>query len=102
MKVKYSETNIVKNIVKNNELDYIIICEDFNLVLNPDMDCYNYKTTNNQCACAPLIDMISEQNLKDTFRLLHRRNKSKFKQMKNGKVQALMATWQSSSKKNLE
>ena len=37
---------------------------DFNLVLNPDMDCHNYKTINN-------IDMTSEQNLIDTFRLLH-------------------------------
>ena len=35
------------------------------------MDCYNYKTTNNPRACAHLIDMIAEQNLKDTFRLLH-------------------------------
>ena len=61
----------LNDIVKNNELDYTIICGDFNLVLNPDMDCCNYKTINNLRAHAHLIDMISEQNLIDTFRLLH-------------------------------
>ena len=61
----------LNDIVKNNELDYTIICGDFNLVLNPDMDCCNYKATNNPCARARMIYMISEQNLIDTFHLLH-------------------------------
>ena len=57
----------LNNIVNNNELDHTIICGDFNLVLNSDMHCYNYKTTNNPRAHAHLIDMISQQNLKDIF-----------------------------------
>ena len=61
----------LNDIVKNNELDYTIICGDFNLVLKPHMDCHNYKTTNNPRTHARLIDMISEQNLIDTFHLLH-------------------------------
>ena len=44
---------------------------DFKLVLNPDMDCHNYKTVDNPRARARLIDIISEQNLIDTFGLLH-------------------------------
>ena len=35
------------------------------------MDCHNYKTINNPRARARLIDIISEQSLVDTFRLLH-------------------------------
>ena len=61
----------LNDILINNELDYTIISEDFNLVLNPEMDCHNYKTINNPHARARLIDIISEQNLVDTFRLLH-------------------------------
>ena len=41
----------LNDIVKNNELDYTIICGDFNVVLNSNMDCHNYKTTNNPCSC---------------------------------------------------
>ena len=61
----------LNDILRNNELDYTIICGDFNLVLNPKMDCHNYKTINNPHARACLIDIISEQSLVDTFRLLH-------------------------------
>ena len=59
----------LNDLVKNNQLDYTIICGDFNLVLNPDS--HNSKAINNPRACACLLDMISEQNLRDTFRLLH-------------------------------
>ena len=60
----------LNDLVKNNHLDYTIVCGDFNLVLNPNMDSHNYKAINNPRALARLLDMISEQNLKDTFRLL--------------------------------
>ena len=52
-----------------NEL--YIICGDFNLTLNPNIDCFNYKHINNPKARNFLINRIQENNLTDTFRELH-------------------------------
>ena len=61
----------LNDLVKNNHLDYTVICGDFNLVLNPDIDSYNNNAINNPWARARLLDMISEHNLKGIFRTLH-------------------------------
>ena len=55
--------NLFKNINETGN-DTYIICGDFNISLDPTMDCYNYKHINN-------LDMINENNLFDTFRELH-------------------------------
>jgi exonuclease III len=46
----------------------VIICGDFNLVLNPELDYYNYKNTNNPNARDRLIECMYEYNLVDPFR----------------------------------
>ena len=40
------------------QTDNIIICGDFNLVLNPDIDYYNYKNVNNPNARQKVIELI--------------------------------------------
>ena len=42
----------LNDLVKNSHLDYTVICGDFNLVLNPDIDSYNYNAINNPRARA--------------------------------------------------
>lgn len=58
------------------ENESVIICGDFNLVLDPKLDYYNYKHINNRKARQLVLDEIEIRNLKDPFRLLsplHRR-----------------------------
>ena len=62
--------NVFKSIADmGNEL--YIICGDFNLTLNPNIDCFNYKHINNPKARNFITNMIKENNLFDTFRELH-------------------------------
>ena len=62
--------NVFKSIADiGNEL--YIICGDFNLTLNPNIDCFNYKHINNPKARNFITNMKKENNLFDTFRELH-------------------------------
>lgn len=56
------------NIIDNIGNDTYIICGDFNLVLNPQKDYYNYKHVNNKRARDKLINFISERQLLDPYR----------------------------------
>ena len=44
------------------------MCGDFNLVLNPELDCYNYKHVNNPNARQKVIDIIKDNDYVDVFR----------------------------------
>ena len=59
----------VQNILKEHPADYII-CGDFNLVLDPHMDSYNYKHLNNPKARLSVLN-ISDLNLLDIYRNTH-------------------------------
>ena len=48
-----------------------IICGDFNLVLDPDIDYFNYKHVNNIKAMDSILKIIDENNLFDAYRELH-------------------------------
>ena len=62
--------NLFKSITEIGNDSYII-CGDFNLTLNPDIDFSNYKHINNPKARKIITNMIKEKNLFDTFRELH-------------------------------
>ena len=62
--------NLFKSITEIGN-DCYIICGDFNLTLNPNIDCFNYKHINNPEARKIITNMIKENNLFDTFRELH-------------------------------
>ena len=51
--------------------DYCILCGDFNLVLDPAKDCYNYKSINNPNARRYVLEMMNTLYLKDAYRFLN-------------------------------
>jgi len=57
--------------LENFNNDTLIVCGDFNLVLNPDLDYYNYANINNPKARVKVIQIIDDKHLIDTFRELH-------------------------------
>ena len=63
-------------IINNSSLDYFLLCGDFNLVLDPTVDCYNYKNINNPQSRNLLLSSMSNGNWKDIFRSLNPNAKS--------------------------
>ena len=49
----------------------VIICGDWNLVLNPDIDTENYLHINNPRARTGILKFIEEDNFIDVYRNLH-------------------------------
>lgn len=62
--------NLFKKITEMGNESYIM-CGDFNISLDPNMDCFNYKHINNPKARNLVTSMVKENNLYDTFRELH-------------------------------
>ena len=61
----------IKNVTLTNNPDYYIICGDFNMILDPNIDSYNYRNINNPKARKEVLNMIQELNLCDTYRIFH-------------------------------
>ena len=59
----------INNTTTKNES--CIICRDFNLVLDPDLDYDNYKHLNNIKSRNKVLELIQDQHLIDTFRELN-------------------------------
>ena len=57
--------------IENSTCDYCIICGDFNLVIDPNKDSYNYKHINNPQARNCLIESMNAIGLKDAFRFFN-------------------------------
>lgn len=61
----------IQNFINDMQCTNIIWCGDFNLVLNPDLDYYNYKNINNPKARDKVLELIENNNYIDPFRQLH-------------------------------
>lgn len=61
--------------LSKSEADFTILCGDFNLVQNTDLDYYNYKGVNNPKAREELIKLKQEHKLQDPWRILHPQHK---------------------------
>lgn len=61
LKEKYSEY----------ENDFLIICGDWNLVLNPEIDTFNYRHTNNPKARQIVSNLMDEDDLIDIWRIMN-------------------------------
>ena len=61
----------VESKISNSEQDHLIICGDFNLILNPNLDCYNYKNLNHPKARHKVLNLIEEFGLIDLYRYFH-------------------------------
>ncbi|KAK3105615.1 hypothetical protein FSP39_001875 [Pinctada imbricata] len=51
--------------------DFVIMAGDFNLVMNPELDYYNYRRTNNPNARKQVLKLMEEHNLSDVWRVQH-------------------------------
>ena len=58
----------MQDILEQNSADYSIVCGDFNMVLNPELDTYNYLYINNPKARTAVQNMIDSEDLIDIFR----------------------------------
>ena len=58
-------------LINENEQDYLIICGDFNLALDPELDTHNYINVNSPRSRQKFLDTMQHCNLKDVFRVLH-------------------------------
>ena len=58
----------VRSLVTASHQDYVLLCGDFNLTLNPDLDSYNYVNINNPRSRQTLLKFMDENNLIDIYR----------------------------------
>ena len=89
--------NHIQNFMQNEQADYNIICGDFNLVLNPDLDSFNYKHTNNPKVRQTVLKMINDYDLCDVYRTLHPSTKRYTWRRKNSVKQARLDFFLASS-----
>ena len=61
----------IKAVANNVESDYIMICGDFNLVMDPVLDSFNYRNINNPRARMEVHAMVNELDLTDAYRYSH-------------------------------
>ena len=61
----------VENLLLNHNNDYTIICGDFNMTLDPDMDSLNYISLNNPRSRQFVLNMKTNHSLIDAFRHLN-------------------------------
>lgn len=59
------------NLIKTFDSDKICLCGDWNLVINPKLDTYNYKNINNPKAREKVLELIDLFDLKDPWRELY-------------------------------
>jgi exonuclease III len=60
----------IMNIIEDFGNERYLLCGDFNLVLCPHIDCYNYLHVNNPNARDKLIEIVDQCSLVDPFREL--------------------------------
>ena len=61
----------IQTLLENVSSDYNILCGDFNVALNPDLDTCNYRHINNPKARQAVLDIMRENDLSDIYRELH-------------------------------
>ena len=77
----------VQTCIEEMNCSNIIWCGDFNIVLDTELDCHNYKSVNNPKARSKVLELIEGNCYIDPFRQLHQttrrnswRKKTPFKQ----------------------
>ena len=61
----------IETLVLENTCDHLILCGDFNLVMDPIKDSFNYVSINNPRSRSVLLETMRIHNLIDTFRFFH-------------------------------
>ena len=75
--------------------EHVIICGDFNLVQNQELDTYNYINVNNPNAKESVVNLKEELNLIDPFREIYENSKqyTRRKQNPRGEHSAILLTF---------
>ena len=61
----------VREVFLELDNEYYILLGDFNLVLNPDIDTFNYNSINNPKARGKVLEIMDDLRLLDYFRILY-------------------------------
>ena len=61
----------IKSFIESSNKQYTIVCGDFNLVLDPEMDSMNYVSINNPQSRAKVFEICESLAMVDSFRLSH-------------------------------
>ena len=61
----------VRKYIEDSGKTYTIVCGDFNLVLDPNLDSNNYMSVNNPQSRSKVLQTIENSKLSDVFRLLN-------------------------------
>ena len=59
---------IIQEYILDSQCENVIMCGDFNLVLNQELDCYNYKHVNNPNARQRVNEIIEDNDYVDVSR----------------------------------
>ena len=62
----------LKEKIEHSNTDYCIVCGDFNIVIDPMKDSYNYRHVNNPQSRNCLMDTMNSLSLKDAFRYFNK------------------------------
>ena len=57
----------IKDLITSSETDYIIVCGDYNLALDPSLDICQYKHVNNLKSCELLLQLMNTCNMTDVY-----------------------------------
>ena len=61
----------INKLLENVSADYNILCGDFNIALDKEIDTFNYKHVNNPRARQAILDLMRQNDLSDIYRDLH-------------------------------
>lgn len=59
----------IQDILEQNSADYSIVCGDFNIILDPELDSFNYTQINNPKAREAVKNMLDSEDLIDIYRI---------------------------------
>ena len=65
----------IENLILLSDAEYNLLCGDFNLVLDPSKDAFNYHKINNPNSRHSVLEIMNANNLIDIFRLCHPNDK---------------------------
>ena len=61
----------ISKLLENVSADYNILCGDFNVALDNEIDMFNYRHVNNPRARQAIFDLMRQYDLSDIYRDLH-------------------------------
>ena len=61
----------ISKLLENANGDYNILCGDFNVALDNDIDTFNYRHVNNPRSRQAIFDLVRQYDLSDIYRDLH-------------------------------